>query len=145
MAGLARFVALGAVAALAIYSAYVNAHDEAVSEWLRMRAIVGWTALPTIMLVVYITSMLLSKNSKMSFTPVMTLITAYAIVFGYCALNSPDESSRASYTHLIFVPMILGVFSLPFFVFLVDRNVSMIRRRLRGEEPIHGRHPQETR
>ena len=68
----------------------------------------------------------LARDSARSFIPAMTLMVAYSIVFGYCAWNGPT-TNRAGYTHLLFVPLILGVLSLPFVVFMTDRAFNLAR------------------
>jgi hypothetical protein len=51
----------------------------------------------------------------------------YSIVFGSFASNGPSNALRAGSTHLIFIPLILGVISLPFFVFMADRAFNLAR------------------
>ena len=146
MRAVMRISVLAAVAGIALFSAYVNANDETgISADLKLRYICAWSALPIAALSVYLATTVASKGTALSFKPVLTLLILYAIVFSYAALNGPTNSTRGARTQFIFIPMILGVFSLPFLVFMLDRIVSIVRKRLRGEEPAHGRRPQETR
>lgn len=123
-----RVSALATIAGIALFSAYVNANDElGISADLRFRYICAWSTLPIAALAVYLATAAVSKGTTLSFKPVLFLLVAYAIVFSYAALNGPTNAARGGRTQFIFVPMILGVFSLPFLVFMVDRIVSIVR------------------
>lgn len=146
LAGILRISTIATVAGIALYSAYMNANDEVgISEALRFRYIAAWNALPIAALAVYFATAAVSQGTTLSFKPVLCLLVTYAIVFAYAALSGPTDGSRGERTQFIFVPMILGVFSLPLLVFMLDRIFSIVRRRLRGEELPDGRAAQETR
>ena len=134
------------MAGLAFFAAYKNATDEiGLDPEMRQRYILAWSALPIVALLVYLGTVLASRGTRLSFRPVLCLLVAYTLVYSIYAYNGPTNVTRGGRTQFIFIPMILGVFSLPFLVFMLDRIVSIVRKRLRGEEPAHGRRPQETR
>ncbi len=144
-AAVSRVSALAAISGIAMFAAYVNANDEVgIAADLKFRYFGAWSALPLAALAVYLVTSAVSKGTALSFKPALTLLIVYAIVFSYAALSGPTDASRGARTQFILIPMIIGVFSLPFQVFMLDRIVSIVRRRLRGEEPAHDRRPQEN-
>ena len=128
LAAVARLTILTAIAGLAIYAAYINVNDElSFPDETKQRFILTWSALPAAALLVYVMTALVSRKPALSFRPVLSLLTVYALVYSFYAFTGLVDARQGGRTQFMFIPIILGVFSLPFFLFMVDRIVSIVR------------------
>lgn len=135
---------LGTLLVTCVAAAYYNAADESVAypDWV-IRYTLIWNLVPAAVLVVYVAGTLLTGDHTLNLGRALTMLVLCAAIFISYALNggSADrDPNNAAQMHLIFVPFLLGVASIPALLLMLAQMIRITWRirRIGKEHVNHG-------
>ncbi len=127
-------VALAVVAAVVF--GYINALDERMSTDSLVRTSLNWAIGPIAVLVVYLLSVRVTRDSAFNYTEAVVLSWVYAMMYAQHAFNGPswrNGPDNAAHMHLVLEPLLIGVpalFVIGYMLWTMVRRVQSSVARL---------------
>lgn len=115
--------------ALAIYSWYFDVRAEILDSGTIARITILWSVVPVLVGLIYIASVLLTKDHTVNFGNAARVLIIYNLVGFYYAANGISDPNTAGHLHVFIVPIFLGA---PMSIAVVAMMITMIRACIKG-------------
>ncbi len=131
-----RWGILGILMALCVGAAYYNARGESISypDWV-IRYTLIWSVIPAAALGLYAISAWITRDPMLNFDRALTMTAISAAIYIFYAANGGSETrdpDSAGQMHLIFVPVLLCIATIPFFLVMLVSIISSVYKNRRN-------------